>query len=369
MKNTEQMTEPTPRQREIVGELARAAAALRMREKQFHAEFLPGDYYTWLNAKSVQVSERTLAGYEAVLPQIRAEVAKAKAVFTRAAMPVERPFFPTKFTRLVEGALRAAMKGGNRRIILVLGATGAGKTALRDHLALKYGGRIVRATESARTNFASVHLGIQQAFGSARNWATRVDLEAHTFNLLNGEATLLSPDNGGRSAAAPVILYDEGLRWGPHGCNIAVDLNDLTPAVQVIFALPEIVDRLSSKSFAESSQMMRRVLEVVELGDITAADVEPFLAGLGLNGATERTAKLIAEKATEYGRFDFVERVRDAIRLGGVHEFNAIVDIVDDEREAIRVQRQTEKLRMAQEASRRKSRVRFADKNPVQVAS
>jgi hypothetical protein len=358
MKPQEPMTD---QQRAVVRALNEARAGLRMRDKQFWQQYLPGDYWTWLNSQTDVVSAKTIAGYLAVLPEAQREAAAATAVRDRMTRPIARDFHHTKHTRLAEAVLRVAIRPSPdesdtpRRIILVLGPTGAGKSALRDYLALKYHGRICRATESAKTNFAAVHLGIQQAFGSLRNWATRIDLEQHTFNLLTNDPSWQ------HFGPRPVIFYDESLRWGPHAYNIAVDINDSTPAVQVIFALPQIVDKMSGRSFAESSQLMRRVLEVVELGEIVADDVRPFVAPLGLNGSTDHACRAIAHAATEYGRFDFVERARDAIVAARAHNIAQIDQVIADEREAIRVQRMTEKLR-EHTASRMRRRVaKYAD--------
>lgn len=370
-------TEMSDQDRVLIDEIEAARRVLRMQDKAFHAAFLPGDYWTWLNARSVGVTAKVLAGYRAVLPLLREEVAAAARVRQRIASPSLIPdFVSTKSTRLVENVVRAAVRGDEtiigraggkqRRIVLVLGVTDSGKSALRDRLAAQYNAPIVRLTESCRTNATAIHADLQSAFGAERAWATRAAREQATFRLLSTEA----------GEPPRVVIYDESLRLGPSTCNVLCDINDATNAVQIVFGLPELIDRLAGRGWAESSQFMSRVLETVELGELRPEDIRPLLEPCGLNGSGDAVAKELAAVANEYGRFGMVRRVVASIQRSRAHSIDEIcgdlskpreqrVGIIPDEREALRVQRMTERLRAAQEKRSRVRNLRFADRTQV----
>lgn len=355
------------RQRNIVDELSVAKAALKMRDKEFFTAFLPGDYWTWLNARARCVGERTLAGYELALREIAPEVQSANRARERArASALPEGVTITKSMRRADAILKSLLAGKNteHRCLMVLGVTGSGKTALRNWIHIRHGGEIIRATESYRTAFAAIHLGVQSAFGSRRYCSTRVAIEQHTFNLLNA------------TGAAPLIQYDEGLRLGASAINVLHDIHDLTPAIQIVYGVPGMIDRLSGKAFQESSQFLRRNLEVVEIDELSAGDdLRPRLENLGLNGSSDAVAKELAKRANEYGRWDLVLRVEGEIARTGTRSAREIIGyeddrtkeaigIIPDEVRALRVQRMTERMRAGQEQRRRKSIVRFADALP-----
>jgi DNA transposition AAA+ family ATPase len=360
--------------RMLIDEMLAARRRLDLQDKAFHAVYLPGDYWTWLNAQTCGVSRKVINGYRAVMPHILADVDATAKVRARISTPTAiADFVPTKYTRLVERVVATAVRGDadligapgckQKRIVLVLGVTDSGKTALRDRLAMLHGAPIVRCTESCRTNASSIHTEIQVAHGALRPWGTRRARELATYRLLNSDKP-------------KVILYDESLRLGPAACNVIADINDHTNAVQVLFGLPELVDKLAGKGWAEGSQMLSRVLETVTLADLDPADVRPLLAPLGLNGATDLVAKDLAAVANEYGRFGFVRRVLASISRYRAHTVEEICGnlnlpreersgIIPDERENLRIQRTTERLREVQERRNRTRHLRAARKSEV----
>lgn len=366
--------EMTGEDRLLIDEMIAARRVLDLQDKAFHSVYLPGDYWTWLNAQTCGVSRKVLDGYRAVLPHILADVDATAAVRARISTPTAiSDFVPTKHTRLVERVVNTALRGDpdvvgrpgckQRRIVMVLGVTDSGKTALRDRLSLLHHAPIVRCSESCRTNASAIHTEIQVAHGALRSWGTRRARELATYRLLNAEKP-------------KVILYDESLRLGPSACNVIADINDHTNAVQVIFGLPELMDKMAGKGWAESSQMLSRVLETVELAHLEPEDVKPLLAPLGLNGATDLVAKDLAAVANEYGRFGFVRRVVASIQRYRAHTVEEICGnlnldreersgIIPDERENLRIQRTTERLRAAQERRNRTRHLRIARKSEV----
>jgi hypothetical protein len=342
----------------LVRQLLMARDALCMRDKQFWEAFLPGDYWTWVNARGQGVSDKVLTAYQAVLPEILEEVRKTTAIRNRITTPQPVPdFCHTTSTRLVEDALRGVLSGRpeiigrkgskQRRMILVLGVTDSGKSELRDYLAVRYNGTIVRCTESCRSNANAFHKAIQASIGEVRPWGTRAAIEQATFRRLDSDAT------------PRVMLYDESLRLGPTSWNVIADINDHTNCVQILFGLPDLEDRLSGRGFAESSQTHSRFVAVIELGPPTASDIMPLLSRYGLNGSTIKVAEHLADACKDYGRFGLIRRVLGSMDLCRDLSLSRICGdlnkprsertsgIIPMERDSIRHQRMTEKLREA----------------------
>ena len=344
---------------DLVRRMLQARDTIPMRDKQFWECFLPGDYWTWVNARGQGVSEKVIAGYRAVMPEIEAEVRKTVSIRARITTPnLIDDFCHTRSTLLVEDTLRAVLsgrpeiigrKGSKRRgMILVLGVTDSGKSELRNYLAVRYGGTIVRCTEACRSNATVLHKMLQASIGEVRPWGTRVAIEQATFRRLDSDA------------APRVMLYDESLRLGPASWNVLADINDHTNAVQIVFGLPELLDRLSGRGLAESSQTLSRFVEIIELEPPTASDIMPLLSRYGLNGSTAIVAEDLADACKDYGRFGLIRRVLGSMDFcrdlslsricGDLTKPRAkrISGIIPAERESIRHQRMTEKIREAQ---------------------
>lgn len=258
--------------------------------------------------------EKVIESYRMSLEELRAQFAPVLTEISPA-RPT-KPYVHTDTTRVIVDKIDEALRNRNhRRVGLILGPAGAGKTELLQHLSERFGGKIVGATEAWRRSYTEGMADIFEAFAPHAGWRTRGELQRSLFGLLR--QPVIRPDTGKASPA--LLLLDDSNTWGPHTWNMVRDIINRTPAVVVAAGLTEIIDKLCARSFAEASQVMKRALFCYELPPLEGADVEPFLAPLGLNGTLKAAAAKLAEQANVFGRFELVERVVEALALERGH--------------------------------------------------
>lgn len=151
------------------------------------------------------------------------------------------------------------------RLIVVLGETGAGKTATAAQVAAQFDGLTVEARETWRTDYYSAIKSIGQVAG--------VDAEKLDAGKASAETALIERLRKNRR----VLGIDEGEYFGPRTMNLVKLILNQTETVVVIYAIPELFQRWSCKAWKESEQLKRRLHTLIDLGRVQPADVRLFI--------------------------------------------------------------------------------------------
>lgn len=356
----------TAEQKAVVQELESFRARLRIPVPAFCREWTehsPDVYRRMVKDNYAGDVDGVVESYAASLLELRAMFAPVAEIEPAR---IAKPFIHTDTTRVIVDKIDEALRNRNhRRVGLILGPTGSGKTELLQHLAERFGGRIVGATEAWRRSYTEGLADIYEAFAPHRGWRTRGELQRSLFGLLRQPVT--RPDTGKASPA--LLLLDESNTWGPHTWNMVRDIVNRTPAVVVAAGLTEVIDKLCVRSFSEASQVMKRALFCYELPPLEGADVEAFLAPLGLNGTLKSASARLADQANVFGRYELVERVVEALRMErGPRTLEQVNHAIAAEQATIRLAINVQKLR-AHEAARLERNRSNNHKKPALVAA
>jgi type II secretory pathway predicted ATPase ExeA len=249
-----------------------------------------------LNGEGLDL-DRWLRDYEKVLNVLDAGGGAA----------TEEEILPLRNVEDLRIALSEAMReGGNTRLIIVQGPSGAGKTTALRALKKKWGNRIalVEADESWKGSPNSMLASILKALGEPSAPASMREKLDKVLALLRTRTTL---------------AIDEAHHMGPRELNVVKTLINQAPGEIVLAAMGSLMVRLELNAYAEAQQLVHnRLHERIRLDDLHLADVSAMLAPLGLNGDLRKGAELVANSARTRGHLKFVRRVvRLAPQLAG----------------------------------------------------
>lgn len=192
-----------------------------------------------------------------------------------------------------------------RRVVLLEGDSGMGKTGALRQLQGKYGQRIVvvEATD-VWGDSANAFLGaILAALGVREPASGRAERLLHVVSLLNARRVALA--------------VDEAHHLGPHCLNTLKTLVNQTPSEVVLVALPKLWRCLERSAWEEVRQLLgNRLAERIRLADLRAGDVAKLLERR-CPGAGAAAAQ-VAEPARTRGNLSFVAAV--ARRLADTRE-------------------------------------------------
>lgn len=204
-------------------------------------------------------------------------------------------------TSVVECARRLDKK----RITVLLGETGAGKSVTGRHLYKTLGGNkrlfpggalMLEATPSWRTYKSALH-DFAGALGLSGPWRDTQNVEADVVAEL-------------RQRGPTLVVIDECQYFSEKSADLTKFFTNQTPAVLFLVSEPVLWEQFKKRSWAASSQIINRCRAVIRVTALSRDDVKPFLAHADLNGQGAAIADEIARAATLFGRFD---RVKDIV--------------------------------------------------------
>ncbi|HSI11743.1 MAG TPA: ATP-binding protein [Chthoniobacter sp.] len=213
--------------------------------------------------------------------------------------------------RTVKGRINLLMEeeGYNQnRLVMYLADSGRGKSALAREIVALHGGCIVEARESWRGSYFNALLDVCSALG-----VTGTDIER---SPRRAEKALVAHLGDRRI----ILAIDEAEYFGPNSLNLLKFLLNQTKVIVLVLAIPELWDRVQTKSYVEARQIMRRTDHVERLDRIHPDEAERFLveSGVKLNGSAAEAGKKMAVHANKFGGFDLLKRV--AVRLADEEE-------------------------------------------------
>jgi DNA transposition AAA+ family ATPase len=188
-----------------------------------------------------------------------------------------------------------------RRVILLEGDSGLGKSSALTLLQRKYGQRVllVEAADAWADN--------PNAFLGA------------ILDALGVKEQALSRDGRLRQVVAKLrthritIAIDEAHHLGPHCLNTAKTLINQTPSEIALLALPTLWRRLERTSYEEVKQLLgNRLAERIKIGDIREADVRKILQRRAEVDDAKSPA-VVLDAAKTRGNLSFVAAVCDRL--------------------------------------------------------
>jgi DNA transposition AAA+ family ATPase len=188
-----------------------------------------------------------------------------------------------------------------RRVVLLEGEQGLGKTSSLKLLQRKYGQRIVRVQAyDLGVDNPNVFLGsVLDAFGVKEQAMSREGRFRQVVGKLNAHRTALT--------------VDEAHHLGPHSLNICKALVNETPGEILLLALPTLWRRLERTSYEEVKQLLgNRLAERIKIGGLREADVKKLLLRR-IRAEDTRSHAAVLEAAKTHGNLSFVAAVCERV--------------------------------------------------------
>lgn len=202
-------------------------------------------------------------------------------------------------------ALKAALAGAmressNRRLIILLGEPGTGKTSAARLAGDRYGVRVVRAEadETWKDSAGAMLSGLLRTLGAGEIPPAHADRLANLITRLRQSRTAL--------------VIDEAHHLGPRTLNLVKTLINQTPGEFVFLCLPTLWRRLETTAYDECRQLTtNRLFERIALDGVSRQDAARLIERRipGINGAAIQAAELTRHDARKRGGLAWVAAV------------------------------------------------------------
>lgn len=207
-------------------------------------------------------------------------------------------------------ALRAALSGAmreesNRRLVLVVGEPGMGKTTAARMVAGRYGARVIlaEADELWKESPAAMLGGLLRALGVREFPASG---EARKVLLLERLRTTRT-----------CLVIDEAHHLGPRTLNLVKTILNQTPGEIVFLCLPTLWRNLATQAYHEARQLTaNRLYERIALDGVSKADAARFIERRvpGIDGAAAQAGELARQDSNNRGGLAWIAAVCGQVR-------------------------------------------------------
>lgn len=211
---------------------------------------------------------------------------------------------PLRLIRQGIAAVKRAFGEPRDRLVVVLAATGGGKTTLARAISETYHGRVIsaEASETWRSSYLAATHALMRAAGIR-------DLP-HSTRL--AEVALIDH----LRAAPRLIVIDEAHYFGPATINLVKAILNQTSSAVVLLAIPALWERTKQAAWDEAEQLRSRTCALVRAEEVDQHDIDSYLRHR-LNGSwtslpdSDRSSaiSLVGATANRFGRLATVARV------------------------------------------------------------
>ncbi len=286
--------ELTTEQTDIIESLAKYQTQLGMSDGEFTHSFLLFTATKWNKIKNGKYFQE-VAVSESIFIEMKQALDKIQRQNARASVRNKHAFHEFTNFKAVFNAIEECRDKTENRIIVYLAPTGGGKTALCRQIEA-VGGCVTEARQNWLTSYYSALLDVSDSVGifTGHGVSPRLLETKLIHRLCQNKRTL---------------AIDEGEFFGKKVLNLWKLLDNKTPTVQVILAIPEAYRRWNTANSHEAKQLRRRTHAIITHEKISPTDAGVFLKPFNMNGSFEQAAVLASKAANQFGAYDFLTRL------------------------------------------------------------
>lgn len=270
-------------------------------EAQFANRFLPFSAATYCKLQTPEKYGAKLDSMTTKCEEAADKIAaRIEALQKRAAS--DAGFIKTRFATAALGAWQKAQDDADTRVVVLLGPTGSGKSAIGRHMASKLGAVHVEGRQSWKSSY--------KAFCLAVSAAAKAPVRAQCDECTAETAML---DALGERAGT--LYVDEANTLGPFIANGIKLITNQTLHTVVVAAIPEMWDEFVGRATNEVRQVLNRCQAVIRFQGVTESEARQFMPGCGVeNSDMAETLKRVTRAANDAGAYKLVERVAASLR-------------------------------------------------------
>jgi len=271
-------------------------------EAAFAQRFLPFSAGTYSKLQSPAKYGARLDGMT-LKCEDAADAIRARIETLRKRAEADKGFVRTRFATAALGAWQRAQDDEGTRVVVLLGPTGCGKSAIGRHLALKHAATYAEGRQSWRSS--------NKAFCADVAAAAKSPITARTCDEHRAEQAMLDA----LGPRAGILYIDEANTLGPFVANTIKLVANQTMHVIFVAAIPEMWADFCKRSENEVRQVLNRTQAVIRFPGVTEAEARQFMAGCGLADADmAEAARLATRAANEAGAYKLVIRAAALLR-------------------------------------------------------
>lgn len=294
-------------------------AALQRERSQPDADFVRGCNLPFAGSTWGKIKAGTHAGNPAKALRLAAEaLARARtggAVETADDRESGRVVILQHMREALDAAAIARTASDEHRLVVIVGASGHGKSVTARHLAREMGGAYFHARPSWGRSYMQM----------LRDFAGGVGLSATFAGAGQAEASICAA-----LATAPrLLVIDEANHFHRDGLNFLKTVLNETACVVVICTLPNHLARCNAEHNEETRQLIRRAVAVVRIPPVSSETVLAIHCGLYPEVRVNGHAPACASAANRHHGLDTVRRVLEEAAPGDEDDLPRAIERVD----------------------------------------
>lgn len=301
-KRQEQLT-TMARRLELLQQTVFEAEGKIISDTEFAKRYLPFSSSTFSRVKSGEKAKTVGLNFDNITEQIQQaeEDISERISSIKMAAVAESVFIPTKLACATQASIMRARDSKNRRVVVLLAPTGAGKSTVGEALAAK-GAIYMEGRQSWKRSYKAFCADVAKATGRPMKVKHYTEHDAEERML----QALRSRD---------IILYlDEANALGPESVNAIKMIVNTTGTVVLIAAVPGTWDKLCSGAADEVEQLVNRCQPILRYKGLTEKEARLFMQRSSLTAADiDKCIEQIVDASNEFGAFKTIVALVDEL--------------------------------------------------------